>query len=106
VLTKEVKWLEVAWAYLSATALKPLASGRLGQGATPTPLKTIHVDLYNSRKMSCLSVQPYAAQDGILFLFLPNFTTKHTHRQANVLSTLQWRPFQLQLNDVMLTLPI
>jgi len=78
----------------------------IGQGATPTPPKTIHVDAYNSRKMSCLCVHPYAAHDGILFLFLVNFTTnltKHTHRQANVLSILQWRPIWLRLNDVMLT---
>jgi len=75
----------------TATALKPLASGRRGQGATPTPPKTIHVDVYNSRKMSCLCVHPYAAHDGKLCLLLPNFTTnltKHTHRQANVLSIL------------------
>jgi len=53
----------------TVTALKPLASGRRGQGATPTPPKTIHVDAYNSRKMSCLCVHPYAAHDGKLFLF-------------------------------------
>jgi len=91
----------------TATALKPLVSSRRGQGATPTP--PIHVDAYNSRKMSSLCVHPYAAHDGILFLCLPNFTTnlsKHTHRQANVLSILQWRPIRLQLNDVMLTPPI
>jgi len=32
----------------TATALKPLASGRIGQGATPIPPKTIHVNAYNS----------------------------------------------------------
>jgi len=75
----------------TVTALTPLGSGRRGQGATPTSPKTIHVDAYNSRKMSCLCVHPYAARDGILFLLLSNFTTnltKHTHRQANVLSIL------------------
>jgi len=93
----------------TATALKPIASGRIGQDATPTPPTTIHVDAYNSRKMSCLCVHPYAAHDGILILFLPNFTTnltKHTHGQANVLRMLQWRPIRLQLYDVMLTPPI
>jgi len=40
----------------TATALKPLASGMIGQDATPTPPKTIHVDAYNSRKFSCLFV--------------------------------------------------
>jgi len=72
----------------TASALKPLASGRIGQGAKPAPPKTIHVNAYNSRKISCLCVHPH---DGILFLFLPNFTTnltKHTHRQANDLSIL------------------
>jgi len=30
------------------TALKPLGSGTIGQGATPTPHKTIHVDAYTT----------------------------------------------------------
>jgi len=75
----------------TVAALKPLASSRIRQSATPTPPKTIHVDAYNSRKISCLCVHPYAAHDGRLVLLLPNFTTnltKHTHRQANVLSIL------------------
>jgi len=62
----------------TVTALKPLGSGMIGQGATPTPHKTFHVDAYNSRKISCLCVHPYAAHDGMIFLLLPNFTTNLT----------------------------
>jgi len=36
----------------TAIALKPLASARRGQGATPTPPKTVHIDACNSRKIS------------------------------------------------------